>query len=153
MNELIRLPLLPGVRLTYLQTDKFKTDYISLNLLRPLRRDEAPLGALLPSVLLRGTEQHPDMEAICARLDSLYGTGIDAFARKKGEVQIIGFYMDFVDDALSPDGSEVLRGESWITNAYENLAFVTLGTIPHFTYLLPDPADTVLEIEYKETCL
>lgn len=108
MNELIRLPLLPGVRLTYLQTDKFKTDYISLNLLRPLRRDEAPLGALLPSVLLRGTEQYPDMEAICARLDSLYGTGIDAFARKKGEVQIIGFYMDFVDDALSPDGSEVL---------------------------------------------
>ena len=51
------------------------------------------------------------------------------------------------------DGSEVLRGESWITNAYENLAFVTLGTIPHFTYLLPNPADTVLEIEYKEACL
>jgi probable glycosyl hydrolase len=51
------------------------------------------------------------------------------------------------------DGSEVLRGESWITNAYENLAFVTLGTIPHFTYLLSDPADTVLEIEYKEACL
>lgn len=51
------------------------------------------------------------------------------------------------------DGSEVLRGESWITNAYENLAFVTLGTIPHFTYLLPDPIDTVLEIKYKESCL
>lgn len=48
------------------------------------------------------------------------------------------------------DGSEVLRGESWITNAYENLAFVTLGTIPHFTYLLPDTTDTVLAIEYKE---
>ena len=51
------------------------------------------------------------------------------------------------------DGSEVLRGESWITNAYENLAFVTLGTIPHFTYMLPDPTDTVLEIEYKDACL
>ncbi len=48
------------------------------------------------------------------------------------------------------DGSEVLRGDSWITSAYENLAFVTLGTIPHFTYMLPDPVDTVLEIEYKE---
>lgn len=48
------------------------------------------------------------------------------------------------------DGSEVIRGESWITSAYENLAFVTLGTIPHFTYMLPDPVDTVLEIEYKE---
>lgn len=51
------------------------------------------------------------------------------------------------------DGSEVLRGESWITNAYENLAFVTLGTIPHFTYLLPDPIDTVLEIKYEESRL
>ena len=48
------------------------------------------------------------------------------------------------------DGSEVRRGESWITNAYENLAFVTLGTIPHFTYLLPDTTDTVLASEYKE---
>ena len=51
---------------------------------------------------------------------------------------------------LLADGSEVLRRESWITNAYENLAFVTLGTIPHFTYLLPDTTDTVLAIEYKE---
>lgn len=37
--------------------------------------------------------------------------------------------------------------------AYENLAFVTLGTIPHFTYLLPDPIDTVLEIKYEESRL
>ena len=51
------------------------------------------------------------------------------------------------------DGSEVLRGESWITNAYENIVFVTLGTIPHFTYLLPDPIDTVLEIKYEESRL
>ena len=54
------------------------------------------------------------------------------------------------DAWANEDGSEVLRGESWITNAYENLAFVTLGTIPHFTYLLPDTTDTVLAIEYKE---
>ena len=48
------------------------------------------------------------------------------------------------------DGSEVIRGESWVTNAYEGLAFVTLGTIPQYTYPLPDPIDTVLEIEYNE---
>lgn len=46
------------------------------------------------------------------------------------------------------DGSEVLRGESWITNAYENLAFVTLGTIPHFTYLLPDTTDMTINCIY-----
>lgn len=108
MDSMTRLELLPGVRLTCLQTDKFKTDYISLNLLRPLREEEAPLGALLPNVLLRGAEQYPDMQAICARLDTLYGAGIDAISRKKGEVQVLGLYMDFIDDALSPDGSPVL---------------------------------------------
>lgn len=108
MNNVTQLALLPGVRLTYLQTEKFKTDYVSVNFLRPLTEEEAPLGALLPSVLLRGTEQYPDMSAMCARLDTLYGAGIDGSSRKKGEVQIIGFYMDFIDDALSPDGSAVL---------------------------------------------
>ena len=47
------------------------------------------------------------------------------------------------------DGTEVIRGESWVTNAYEGLAFVTLGTIPQYTYPLPDKTDTVLEIEYS----
>ena len=47
------------------------------------------------------------------------------------------------------DGSEVIRGESWVTNAYEGLAFVTLGTIPQYTYPLPDKTDTVIEIEYS----
>ena len=41
------------------------------------------------------------------------------------------------------------RGESWVTSAYENLAFVSFGTVPQYTYPLPDPIDTVLEIEYQ----
>ncbi len=48
------------------------------------------------------------------------------------------------------DGSEVKRGESWITNAYAGVPFVCLGDVPHFSYPLPDEADTVLEIILKE---
>ena len=47
------------------------------------------------------------------------------------------------------DGGEVVHGESWVTSAYENLAFVSFGTVPQYTYPLPDPIDTVLEIEYQ----
>ena len=47
------------------------------------------------------------------------------------------------------DGGEVVRGESWVTSAYENLAFVSFGMVPQYTYPLPDPIDTVLEIEYQ----
>jgi len=109
MNNITQKLLRPGVRLTCLQTDRFKTDYISLNLLRPLRAEEASFAALLPSVLLRGTEQYPDMQSICARLDMLYGMGIDGTSGKRGEVQILGLYMDFIDDALVPDGSAMLE--------------------------------------------
>ena len=35
------------------------------------------------------------------------------------------------------------------SSAYENLAFVSFGTVPQYTYPLPDPIDTVLEIEYQ----
>ncbi|GGH29073.1 alpha-L-fucosidase [Paenibacillus segetis] len=48
------------------------------------------------------------------------------------------------------DGVEVQRGDSWITKAYENILFACLGSIAHFTYPLPDEADTVIAIELKK---
>ena len=42
------------------------------------------------------------MSAISARLDSLYGARINATVRKKGEIQVIGFYSDFADDKFLP---------------------------------------------------
>lgn len=41
--------------------------------MRPHTKAAAPLDALLPSVLLRGSERWPDMRAISMRLDELYG--------------------------------------------------------------------------------
>ena len=93
--------LLPGVFLTAVQTEKFKTGCFSINFLRPLRAEEASANALIPSVLLRGSEHCPDLRAIAARLDDLYGAGIGTLIRKKGEVQMVGFYADFIEDALA----------------------------------------------------
>lgn len=39
--------------------------------------------------------------------------------------------------------------ESWVIDAYSELAFVSLGEEPSFTYPLPDATDTVLEIELR----
>ena len=93
--------LLPGVFLTAVQTEKFKTGCFSINFLRPLRAEEASANALIPSVLLRGSEHCPDLRAIAARLDDLYGASIGTLIRKKGEVQMVGFYADFIEDALA----------------------------------------------------
>jgi predicted Zn-dependent peptidase len=96
-----RTELLPGVYLTALQTEKFKTGCFSVNLLRPLSRAEAGANALIPSVLLRGSEQYPDIQSISNRLDELYGASLGTLVRKKGEVQFVGFYADYLEDAFA----------------------------------------------------
>ena len=93
-----RTQILPGVYLTAVQSDKFKTGCFSLNLLRPMKKEEAAANALIPSVLLRGSVQHPDIASISAKLDELYGASIGTLIRKKGEVQLVGFYCDYVQD-------------------------------------------------------
>lgn len=98
MNQ--RTEILPGVYLTAVQSDKFKTGCMSLNFLRPMRKSEAAANALIPSVLLRGSESCPDIASISARLDELYGASIGTLIRKKGEVQLVGFYCDYVQDEL-----------------------------------------------------
>ena len=106
----VRKEILPGVFLTCLQTEKFKTGLLSVSFLTRLCRDEAPQNTLIPSVLRRGTARHPDMDALAARLDSLYGARLEPVSRKLGEIQAVGFWADFVDDAFLPDdGASLLE--------------------------------------------
>jgi len=93
-----RLELLPGVWLNLVRTDRFKTGCFSINLLRPLEMASAAPNALLPSVLLRGCESCPDMQTISQKLDTMYGAGVGTLIRKKGEVQSVGLYADFLED-------------------------------------------------------
>ena len=123
-----RTQILPGVYLTAVQSDKFKTGCFSLNLLRPMKKEEAAANALIPSVLLRGSVQHPDIASISAKLDELYGASAGTLIRKKGEVQMTGFYADFIEDALA--GEPVFApmmdflGELLLRPRLENGAFL-----------------------------
>ena len=93
-----RTEIFPGVWLNTVRTDRFKTGCFSINLLRPLTMEDASPNALLPSVLLRGCGNYPDMQAISTRLDELYGASVGTLVRKKGEVQTVGLYADFLED-------------------------------------------------------
>ena len=103
-----RVEILPGVFLTAVQSDKFKTGCLSISFLRPLSSREAAANALLPAVLLRGCRTCPDMRAISAFLDERYGASLGTLVRKKGEVHTTGFYAGFLEDCFSLDGSEIL---------------------------------------------
>jgi predicted Zn-dependent peptidase len=92
-----RNKIAPGVFLTTVVTQKFKSSCFSVNLLQPLSRTDASLNAMLPYILRRGTREYPDMEAYAAALDGMYGAKIAAAVRRKGETQCLGLLADFVD--------------------------------------------------------
>lgn len=107
--EIKRSEIMPGVNLAYLWSDKFKTSCMSLTLLTQLQRDTASMNALIPLVLRRGTTRYPDMEAISARLDELYGTAIEPVVRRIGEIQCLGFYASIPEEEYLPGNNGVLE--------------------------------------------
>lgn len=101
--EYTREELLPGVWLTALRTDKFKTGTLTMSLLSQLDAETASMHALIPSVLRRGTVRLPDMESIAGELDGLYGSRVEPAVRRVGEVQLTGFTASFPEDRLLPE--------------------------------------------------
>ena len=100
--ELTRTEILPGVWLNALHTEKFKTACLSLSLLTQLKRETASMNALIPYVLRRGTTRYPDMEALSARMDELYGTAVEPVVRRIGEIQCLGFYASIPEGDFLP---------------------------------------------------
>ena len=93
--EFNRTELMPGVFLSHLRSDKFKTACMSVTLLTQLRRETAAMNAVIPFVLRRGTTRYGDMEQLSRRMDELYGAAVEPVVRRIGEIQCIGFYGSF----------------------------------------------------------
>lgn len=121
--------LLPGVTLRCYPDNRFKQGCLSLQLVRPMCKEEAALNALIPTVLLRGTESAPDLRAITLRLDDLYGASVGAVVRRIGDYQTTGLHCSFISDRFAMDGDTILApvidflGELLLRPALEKGAF------------------------------
>ncbi len=103
------ISLLPGVTLRHCRDTRFKQGCLSFQLVRQMRREEAALNALLPAVLLRGTNRCPDLRSITEHLDELYGASVSPLVRRIGDYQTTGLYCGFMDDRFALPGDQVLR--------------------------------------------
>lgn len=106
--EFNRTELMPGVFLSHLRSDKFKTACMSVTLLTQLRRETAAMNAVIPFVLRRGTTRYGDMEQLSRRMDELYGAAVEPVVRRIGEIQCIGFYGSFPEPDYLPGGEALL---------------------------------------------
>ena len=134
-----RTELMPGVFLSHLRSDKFKTACMSVTLLTQLRRETAAMNAVIPFVLRRGTTRYGDMEQLSRRMDELYGAAVEPVVRRIGEIQCIGFYGSFPEPDYLP-GGEALLGDTCALMAQLLLDPVTRGGL-----LLPQYVDSERE--------
>ena len=100
--------LFPGITLRCYPDQRFKHGCLSVQLVRPMCREEAALNALLPAVLLRGCSSCPDLRDITLRLDDLYGAAVGTQVRRVGDYQTTGFYASFIEDRYAMEGDAVL---------------------------------------------
>ena len=104
-----RLDLIPGVTLRTYPDRRFKQGCLTFQIVRPMRAEEAAMNALLPAVLLRGTEKHRDLRDITLRLDELYGASVGALVRRVGDYQTTGLSCGFIEDRFCIPGDQVLE--------------------------------------------
>lgn len=125
-----------GIRLNYLECDKFKTNLLSVNLIAPLEREHAGARALIPNILMRGCKSMPTMADINKKLEYLYASSVGARNHKRGELQVFGLVAEMIDSAY--------------TFGNENL---TLEVCDIVTELLLDPvcAGGAFDADYTES--
>ena len=93
--------------LNVIDTEKFKTNFLSVNFVLPLKRETASKNALLFRVLQRGSEKYPTVAALNGRLDYLYATTVGLRNYKRGEAQIIGLAAEMLDNDYA-DGTDLV---------------------------------------------
>ena len=87
---------------------RFKQGCLSFQLVQPMSADTSAKNALIPNLLLRGTNAHPTLRSITARLDELYGAAVSPLVRRVGDYQTTGLYCGFMDDRFALPGDQVL---------------------------------------------
>ena len=102
-------PISSGITLRCFTDHRFKHGCMSIQLVRPMCRHEASMNALLPAVLLRGSESCPDLRHITLRLDDLYGASVGALVRRVGDYQTTGLYSSFTEDRFAMAGDQILE--------------------------------------------
>ncbi|HHX78008.1 MAG TPA: insulinase family protein [Firmicutes bacterium] len=109
MTEFYHLKTGVGADLYILPTKKFKTIIIQVFMHQQLNKELATPTALLPLVLMRGSNKYPTTQEINVNLENLFGAEITSDILKKGEQQIATFALEVVDAQYLPANAAVLK--------------------------------------------
>ena len=101
-----------GIQLHLIDTNKFKTNLISIFLTTPLTKENVTRNAVLSSVLRRGNAKYKTQEEISKKLEEMYGAEFNCGLDKIGDNHVLKFYLESLNDKFLPhDGENMLKQE------------------------------------------
>ncbi len=126
-----KIQLNDGIKLSTIQTDKFKSEVLSFTLSLSSGAKSAVLAMLLAGILKRGTKKYPSIADLNLRLDELYASSLDIRSTQIGKNMILTISADMLDGRFIPDGTDVFDGI--LELIYETLLFPRLenGLFPN----------------------
>ena len=98
-----------GINLHTIQTNKFKTNLLSVFITTPLIKENITKQALIASVLRRGSKGMPTTEEISIELEEMYGASFDCGIDKIGNNHIIKLYLETINDEFLPEKNDILK--------------------------------------------
>ena len=95
-----------GIKIHTINTNKFKTNIISIFLTTQLTRENVTKNAVLSAILRRGCQKYKKQEEICKKLEEMYGAEFDCGLDKLGKNHILKFYIESINDEFLPKNNE-----------------------------------------------
>lgn len=98
-----------GIKLHFLNTEKFKTNIISVFLTTKLTRENVTKNALIPAVLRLGTNNIKTQKELNIKLDTMYGANFNCGIEKRGDNQVLKFYIEAINDEFVLEKENILE--------------------------------------------
>lgn len=98
-----------GIKIHYRNTNKYKTNLVTIFLSVPLNKQTVTKNALITSILRLGTKQRSTQEEISKKLEEMYGAEFNCGVEKIGEVQLLKFYIEVLNDEFLPQKENLLE--------------------------------------------
>ncbi len=87
--------------------EKFKTGSLTVRFITGLSGECAAANALGIGALSSSSADYPTIAALNEKLSSLYGAGLSTFARKRGDIQILGMNASWLSKKYAIDGEDI----------------------------------------------
>ena len=137
----MKMELVKGVNLHFLQSKKFKTNKIKVRVSSPLDENTVAARVLVACMMETANQKYPTSQLFREKLASLYGVELSTSISKRGRVHYVDLNISFVrDDFLSK--KNVLTDE--VLDIIETIFFSPLVVEDHFD------SDT-FDVEKKNT--